>query len=119
MVDDFIKYLASAPSSKRDPLFRTLEALQSGLDKVSSSPTARSAMQTLQQQVEREYLLQLRKHAAKLREMLAREIQLRFSTGSAQYRSVLLDIPSVRTAHNVLRSPKYGALLAPKLPSDQ
>jgi carboxyl-terminal processing protease len=119
IVDEFVKYLSSAPSSKRDPLFRTLEALQSGLDKVSSSPTARSAMQTLQQQVEREYLLQLRKHAARLREMIAREIQLRFSTGSAQYRSVLLDIPSVRTAYNVLRSPKYGALLAPKLPSDQ
>jgi carboxyl-terminal processing protease len=119
IVDEFVKYLASVASSKHDPLFRTLASLQSELERTTVNSTARSAMQALQQQVERDYLIQLRKHSAQLREMLMYEIQLRFSTGRAQYRSVLLDIPSVRTAHSVLRSPKYGALLAPILPSDQ
>lgn len=119
VMDEFYRYLDGLPTAKRDPLFSALGNIRKGLADLDNSPQVKSAFQLLQSQVEREYLSQLRTHEKKLGEMITYEVGLRFSTGSAQYRRTLLDIPSVRTAHDVLRSAKYGAFLAPKLPSDQ
>lgn len=118
-LDEFYRYLESLPAKKRDPLFSALENLRKSLAEVEGSPQLRSALQALQTQVEKDYYVQLHQHDKKLRDLITNEVDLRFSTGSAQYRRNLLDIPSVRTALDVLLSPKYGAFLAPKLPSDQ
>lgn len=119
VLDEFYRYIEGLPVNKRDPLFSALRNLRKSLADVESSPQLRTALQTLQAQVEKEYLVQLHAHDKKLRDLITKEVNLRFSTGSAQYRSNLLDIPTVRTAHDVLLTPKYGAFLAPKLPSDQ
>jgi len=119
LMEEFYRYLEGLPTTKRDPLFAALGDLRKNLADVEGSSQLKSALQALQTQIEREYLAQLRQHDKTLRDMITNEVQLRFSTGAAQYRIGLLDIPSVRVAHDVLLSPKYGAFLAPKLPSDQ
>lgn len=118
-IEEFFRYVGSLPNGKKDPLFKTINQLQAGLEIGAPTASTRAALQNLLTQVEREYMAQLRSHTGVIRDLLDREIRLRFSTGSIQYRSTLLDIPSVRVAYEVLNSAKYGALLAPKLPSDQ
>lgn len=119
LVEDFIKYAVGQPESRRDPLFQSLSDLRRGLESGTATQGWKPAFQVLENQVERDYAAQVRSHDEVLRKLLDREIRLRFSRGAQQYRGQLLDIPSVRAAHGIISSTKYGALLAPELPSDQ
>ncbi|MBM4178341.1 MAG: S41 family peptidase [Ignavibacteria bacterium] len=118
-VEDFIRFVATLPNDMRDPLFQSIKRLEQAIDESAANQAIKSALKTLQVQVERDYQAQLKNNSSLLIELLSHEIRSRFSTGSIQYRAGLLAIPSVRAAHEVLQSPKYGAFLAPKLPSDQ
>ncbi len=119
LVEEFLRYITGLPINKRDPLLQAMNRLQRGLDGLSIQAATRTAITNLQAQIEREYLALVRSHSQMLQRLLDEQIRLRFSTGNVQYLRTLLDIPTVQTAYEVLRSPKYGAFLAPKLPSDQ
>lgn len=118
VVDSFLKSVSALPPAQRSPVLAELSNVRATAMSSGWSAAAMHGLDYAQRSIEREVEKTLRQNQRIVMARLDQEIRARFGSPELREARALAVDPVVRTARELIATPKYHAILGSQVPSD-